>query len=114
VHSLSTAVGGGPVGSAVAEFALATVAVAFLTVFLSSSRGPKGFAWLANGAANLVHLIVAPVDPLGGIGSANQGAPTSAPVFAGAPTGAPPAVVQGGAKGKKAPPVAHPGSGSKR
>ncbi len=87
----------GPVGGAVSEFVLATIAVAFLTVFLSSSRGPSGFAWLANGVAKLVHLIVAPVDPLAGVSSAKQGTPANPSAFAGA-GGLPPALVTGGAR----------------
>jgi len=58
----------GSAGDVIEQLILATILVAFLSVFLNA-RGASAFGWLAGGVSKLLELIVSPVDPLGKLGS---------------------------------------------
>jgi len=60
----------GATGDVLEELVLATIAVAFLTVFLSSQRGISAFGWLTGGISKGLELLIGPGDPLKGVSSA--------------------------------------------
>jgi len=68
----ATAAATGTAGDVLEELVLATIVVAFLTVFLSSSRGVSTFGWLTTGAARLLELVIGPSDPLKGLASSSS------------------------------------------
>ncbi len=43
------------------------VVIALLRLIVGTTRGPSGYAWLVGKASGLVSVIIAPVDPLGGL-----------------------------------------------
>lgn len=63
----ATSTATGSAGDLVEQLVMATIAVAFLTVFLSSSRGPGAFGWLATGSSKLLQLLLGASDPLAGL-----------------------------------------------
>lgn len=96
----------GSFGDLVEELVIATIVVAFLTVFLNP-RGASAFGWLTGGVSRLLELLISPVDPLAGFTSSSAASPAAEAQLA-AQTGdttarrkASPVVVTAGGAGKR-------------